>query len=244
MSLESRLIEALHQRDDYQPSVDLFARVRRSIEEDQLHRRRIRNAAAGVVAGIGILGVFLSAFAAIDADGVRMLPKWSIQVVVFVLLTSCLLVFGPVIRRLGEPYLADVFHLNPATGHRFASLLDIAYYLFFGGGILSALDLTKASSLVPVSEGLKSGGQVAIFLAVLGLAHVGNLLLLPVVGLLFGSVTRRARRGAAGYGAPPVSKRALNADRLALAIVLTAVSVGVVGVLVVVALVITGVSGG
>ncbi|CAN5873576.1 hypothetical protein BH23ACT4_BH23ACT4_10970 [soil metagenome] len=241
MSLESRLIEALHQRDDYQPSVDLFARVRRSIEEDQLHRRRIRNAVAAVVAGISILGGFLAAVAGVDAEGVLVLPKWSIQVVVFVLLTSCLLVFGPLIRRLGQPYLADVFHLNPAAGDRFARLLDIAYYLFFGGGILSALDLTKAGSLVPVSEGLESGGQVAAFLAVLGLAHVGNLLVLPVLGLLFGSVTRRARRRDAGSGAPPLSKRARDADRLALAIVLTAASVGIVGVLLVVALGVMGI---
>lgn len=241
MSLEKRLIEALHQRDDYQPSDDLFTRVRRSIEEDQRHRRRIRDVAAAVVAGIGILGVFLSAFAEIDPDGVRVMPKWSIQVVVFVLLTSCLLAFGPVIRRLGQPYLADVFHLHPAAGDRFSRLLDIAYYLFFGGGILSSLDLTESESLVPASEGLTSGGQVAVFLAVLGLAHVANLLLLPVVGLMFGSVTRRTRRRAAGSEAPPVSKRARDADRLALAIVLTAVSAGVVGVLMVVALVVLGV---
>ncbi|MGF1618748.1 MAG: hypothetical protein ACFCU2_13240 [Acidimicrobiia bacterium] len=241
MSLERRLIEALHQRDDYQPSVDLFARVRRSIEEDQRHRRRIRSVAAAVVAGTAILGGFLAAFADIDPDGLRVLPKWAIQVVVFVVLTSCLLVFGPLIRRLGQPYLADVFHLNPEAGDRFARLLDVAYYLFFGGGILSALDLTEAGSLVPVSEGLKSGGQVAVFLAVLGLAHVGNVLVLPVVGLLFGSVTRRARRQAAGFDAPPLSKRARDADSLALAIVLTAVSVAVVGVLVVVALGLMGV---
>lgn len=242
MSLESRLIEALHRRDDYQPSEDLFARVRRSIEEDQRHRRRIRIVAAAVVGGIGILGGFLAALASRDPSGVLVLPKWSIQVVVFVLLTSCLLVFGPVIRRLGQPYLADVFHLNPEAGDRFSRLLDIAYYLFFGGGLLSSLDLTEAGSLVPASEGLRSGGQVAVFLAVLGLAHVGNLLLLPVVGLLFASVSRRARRRAAGSEAPPISERARKADRLALAIVLTAVTIGIGGGLLVVALVVMGMS--
>lgn len=242
MSLERRLIDALHQRDDYQPSGDLFARVRRSIEEDQRHRRRMRNVAAAVVAGLAILATFLIALAEDDPEGVLVLPKWSIQVVVFVLLTSCLLVFGPVIRRLGQPYLADVFHLNPEAGDRFSRLLDIAYYLFFVGGILSSLDLTEAGSLVPAGEGLRSGGQVAVFLAVLGLAHVGNLLLLPVVGLLFASVTRRARRRAAGSEAPPISERARKADRLALAIVLTAVSIGIGGGLLVVALVVMGTS--
>lgn len=242
MSLESRLAEALHQRDDYQPSVDLFARLRRSIEEDQEHRRRIRRGVAAVVAGLGILGTFVTALADHDPDGMLVLPKWSIQVVMFALLTSCLLVFGPAIRRLGQPYLADAFHINPATGERFSRLLDIAYYLFFGGGILSSLDLTEAGSLVALSEGLESGGQVALFLVVLGFAHVGNLLLLPVVGLLYASVTRRARRRAAGSEAPPISERARNTDRLALAIVLTAVSIGIGGGLLVVALVIRGMS--
>jgi multisubunit Na+/H+ antiporter MnhC subunit len=242
MSLESRLTEALHQRDDYQPSVDLFARVRRSIEEDQDHRRRIRRAGATAVAGLGLLGIFVAAIADHDPDGVLVLPKWSIQVVMFALLTTCLLVFGPAIRRLGQPYLADAFHINPATGGRFSRLLDIAYYLFFGGGIITSLDLTKAGSLVPASEGLESGGNVAVFLTILGLAHVGNLLLLPIVGLLFGSVTRRARRRAAGSEAPPISRRAQNTDRLALAIVLTAVSIGIGGGLLVVALVIRGIS--
>jgi multisubunit Na+/H+ antiporter MnhC subunit len=197
---------------------------------------------AAVVAGLGILGTFVTALADHDPDGMLVLPKWSIQVVMFALLTSCLLVFGPAIRRLGQPYLADAFHINPATGERFSRLLDIAYYLFFGGGILSSLDLTEAGSLVALSEGLESGGQVALFLVVLGFAHVGNLLLLPVVGLLYASVTRRARRRAAGSEAPPISERARNTDRLALAIVLTAVSIGIGGGLLVVALVIRGMS--
>ena len=241
MSLESRLTEALHQTDDYQPSVDLFARLSRSIEEDQAHRRRIRSGSAAVVAGLGILATFLIALADHDPDGQLVLPKWSMQVVVFALLTSCLIVFGPAIRRLGQPYLADVFHMSPATGERFSRLLDMAYYLFFGGGILSSLDLTEGGSLVPATESLRFGvEQVALFLTVLGLAHVGNLLLLPIVGLLFASVTRRARRRVAGSEAPSMSERARKTDRLAMAIVLTAVLLGIGGGLLVIALVVRG----
>ena len=157
MSLERRITEALHQTDDYQPSVDLFGRLNRSIEEDKAHRRRIRSGTAAVMLGFGILAAFLIVLVEHDPDGVLVLPKWSMQVVVFALLTSCLLVFGPAIRRLGQPYLADVFHMSPATGARFSRLLDIAYYLFFGGGILSSLDLTEVGSLVPASEILSSG---------------------------------------------------------------------------------------
>jgi hypothetical protein len=241
VSLERRLTEALHQADSYQPSVDLFARLSRSIEEDQEYRRRLRSGTAAVGAGLAILATFLIALADHDPGGVLVLPKWSMQVVVFALLTSCLVVFGPAIRRLGQPYLADVFHMSPATGERFSRLLDIAYYLFFGGGILSSLDLTEAGSLVPATEGLRFGvEQVALFLTVLGFAHVGNLLLLPTVGLLFASVTRRARRRLAGSEAPPLSERARKTDRLAMVIVLTAVLLLIGGVLLVIALVVRG----
>jgi hypothetical protein len=241
VSLEKRLTEALHQADGYQPSVDLYARLSRSIDEDQEHRRRIRRGTAAVVAGLATLATFLIALADHDSDGVLMLPKWSMQVVVFALLTSCLVVFGPAIRRLGQPYLADVFHMSPTTGERFSRLLDIAYYLFFGGGILSSLDLTEAGSLIPVTESLRLGvEQVALFLTVLGLAHVGNLLLLPTVGLLLASVTRRARRRAAGSEAPPMSERARKTDRLAMVIVLTAALLGIGGGLLMIALAVMG----
>lgn len=240
MSLEHRLTEALHQTDNYQPSVDLFARLNRSIEEDKAHRSRIRRGSTAVVAGLGILATFLIALADHDASGVLMWPEWSMQVVVFALLTSCLLVFGPAIRRLGQPYLADVFHMSPATGERFSRLLDIAYYLFFGGAILASLDLTEAGSLVPATESLKFGVErVALFLSILGLAHVANLLLLPIVGLLFTSATRRSRRRVAGSEAPPMSERARMADRLAMAIVFAVVFLGIGGVLVVISLVVT-----
>jgi hypothetical protein len=242
MSLERRITEAMHQTDNYQPSIDLFARLSRSIEEDKAHRRRIRSGSAAVVLGFGILVAFLIALADHDPDRVLVLPKWSMQVVVFGLLSSCLLVFGPAIRRLGQPYLADVFHMSPATGERFSRLLDIAYYLFFGGGILSSLDLTEVGSLIPANESLEFGvEQVALFLAVLGLAHVGNLLLLPIVGLLFSSVTRRSRRRIAGSEAPPVAERARKTDRLAMAIVFTAALLGIGGGLLVIALVVRGI---
>jgi hypothetical protein len=241
MNLENRLTDALHRTDDYQPSVDLFARLNRSIEEDQAHRRRTRRGSAAVVIGFGILASFLLALADHDPSGRPVLPKWSLQVVVFAVLTSCLLVLGPVIRRLGQAYLVDVFHISPPTGDRFSRLLDIAYYLFFGGGILLSLDLTETGSLLPAAENLRSGvQQVALFLTVLGLAHVGNLLLLPIVGLLFTSLTRRARRRAAGSQAPPASERARKTDRLVIAIVVTAVLLGIGSGLLVITLVVTG----
>jgi hypothetical protein len=241
MSLEKRLSDALHQADVYQPSVDLFARLSRSIDEDKAHRRRMRSLALAVIGGLALVMGFLIAVAGRDAGGALGMPKWSIQVVLFTLLTACLLALGPAIRRLGQPYLADVFYMSPVTGKRFAGLLDIAYYLFFGGGILSSLDLTEGGSLVVGSDGMMFAAfQVALFLTLLGLAHALNLSLLPVVGLLFSSLTRRARRNTAGAEAPPVSPRARRADRLTMAIVIAVGLLGTGGVLVLIALMLRG----
>jgi hypothetical protein len=244
MSLERRLTEALHHTHDYQPSVDLFARVNRSIEEDRVHRRRLTMGGAGVVSGLSGMAILLGALSTRDPDGVLTLPKWSLLVAVLVILISCLLIFGPVIRRLGQPYISDVFHMSPATGERFSRLLDIAYYLFFGGGIVSALDLTEVGSFVPAGESLTSAArQVALFLTVLGVAHVGNLLLLPIVGLLFTSLTRRALRRSAGPEAPPISPRAQRIERMVTAIVFAVVLLAIGGALLLIALAVLGVYG-
>lgn len=238
MSLERRLTEALHHADDYEPSVDLFARLSRSIEEDRSHRRRLGVTIGGAVAGVSGAAVFLGMLAGRDTEGLLVFPKWSIQLLLFVSLATCLIVLGPVIRRLGQPYLTDVFHMSPATGDRFSRLLDLAYYLAFGGGILSSVDLTAPASQVEVGgEAVLSAlFAAARFVALLGLAHAGNLLLLPVIGLLFSSITRLARRRAAGIDAPPISRKARTADRLASGIVLVAVLLAIAGVLLLIAL--------
>jgi hypothetical protein len=242
MSLERRLTEALHHTDDYQPSVDLYARLNRSIEEDRAHRRRLSWGGAAVVAGLGGMALLLGALSTRDPHGVLVLPKWSMQMVVLMVLSTCLVLFGPAIRRLGQPYLTDVFHISPATGERFSRLLDIAYYLFFGGGIVSALDLTEVGSFVPAGESLTSSArQVALFLTVLGVAHVGNLLLLPIVGLLFTSLTRRGLRHSAGPEAPPISPRAQRTERMVTAIVFAAVLLAISGGLLLIALAVLGV---
>lgn len=244
MNLERRLIEALRHTDDYQPSVDLYARLNRSIEEDRAHRRRLFQGGAAVVAGLGAMAILLGTLSTRNPDGVQVLPKWSMQVVVLVVLSACLLVFGPAIRRLGQPYLTDVFHISPTTGERFSRLLDIAYYLFFGGGIVSALDLTEIGSFVPAGESLTSAAQqVALFLTVLGVAHVANLLLLPIVSLLFASLTRRGLRHSAGPEAPPISPLAQRTERMVTAIVFAVVLLAIGGGLLLIALAVLGVYG-
>lgn len=233
MSLERRIREALHAADDYQPSADLFSRLRRSIEEDRAHRRRLLFTAGASTAGLMAIGLFIAATSQRDAAGAVTVPKWSLQVVIAVVLITILATLGPALRRLGGPLLDEVFHLSPTTGTHFSRLLDIAYYLFFGGLTVTNLDPTdwQAAVGIPSQELWVGVTQIAGFLLGLGVAHVANLAVLPTIGLLFTSLSRRAARRDAGSSAPPESTRAKQADRLASGIVLTAAMLGIVGAL-------------
>lgn len=243
MSLEKRIADALHAADSFQPSPDLFARLQRSIEEDRAHRRRVQIAIGLIVAGLLVIAWFLTAVAERSPDGVTTVPKWSVQAVVTVVLITVLVTLGPVLRRLGSPLLEDVFHLNPVTGQRFARLLDIAYYLFFGGLIVNSVDTRGLAEHVGASsEEVWTGlARLAGFLAQLGIIHAINLALLPVIGLLFTSLTRKARRRAAGVNAPPESPLARKADKLTQGIVATAAAVAIAATLALVAIVLVSI---
>jgi hypothetical protein len=162
---------------------------------------------------------------------------WALQIALVATLSSVLIALGPVIRRIGVPLIDDVFYLNRATGERFSRLLDIAYYLVFGGGILLSLDLVSPSDRVAVgSEAFASlVFEAANYLLLLGLAHVANLLALPVVGLFYSATVRRARRQVAGLGVPDEAAAARSADRIvtwatvALALITIAVVLALVG---------------
>lgn len=230
-SLERRIREALHATDDYQPSIDLFARLHRSIEEDRAHRRRLLATAITSAFGLLLLGLFVVATSQRTMAGVWTIPKWSLQAVIEVILVTILITLGPALRRLGSPLLDDVFHLKPETGALFSRLLDIAYYLFFGGFIILNLDPTDLHQRITIpSEELWLGATgIAAFLLFLGMAHVANLAVLPIIGLLFTSLARRVARRAAGASAPPESPKARKVDRLVTGIVVTTTMLGVAG---------------
>lgn len=243
MSLEKRIADALHAADDYEPSPDLFARLHRSIEEDRAHRRRVRVASGLALIGAALIIGFLMVVAQPGARGGVTIPKWSLELMTTLVLLTVLLSLGPVLRRLGRPLLLEVFHLSPSTGIQFSRLLDIAYYLFFGGSIVNAFDPTHLGRAIAISgdEVLVEIYQIASFLLQLGVAHVANLIFLPVIGLLFTSLSRRAARRSAGSQSPPESTAARKADRIASAIVMTATLLVMAGVLALVAVVLVSI---
>jgi hypothetical protein len=144
---------------------------------------------------------------------------------------TVLVTLGPTVRRLGAPLIEELFRISPGTGNLFSRLLDIAYYLFFTGLILNSVDLDDLNATLDPTDLWGPVSSVAVFLTILGVAHIANLVVLPIVGLVFSAVTRRDNRRAAGTSARPASPRARSADRLATALVMVGVFIMIVAVL-------------
>jgi len=216
MTLEQQLSEALHEVDGFEPSPDLFARVTRSLDEDQVHRRRIRGAWLASLASFAAVVVYLGLTVTRTSSGALVVPRWVLESLEAAVLVTLALLLAPLISRFGKSYVSDVFRLDPGTGERFMSLLEIAYYLVFFGGILRGTNLTRLRGMVQLGPGLEEIFEtVAVMLLFLGLIHAATLFGLPLVGLVFSSLVRRAERSHAGPGAPPVSENAVRADRVA-----------------------------
>ena len=113
---------------------------------------------------------------------------WILEIITVVALVAVVAVLGPLIKRFGKAYAADVFRANPRTGKSFIVLTDIAYYLIFGAYILFVIrwepdtgwdDQVNAEQLQ--SSVVRLGGMLLL----MGFLHGLNVLTLPVIGRLF-----------------------------------------------------------
>jgi hypothetical protein len=215
VSLEQRLIDTLHRADEFQPSPDLFARVERSLEEDARHRRRVGWTAAGIAAGMVAITFLLQATISHSSRGLLTAPGWVLGLIVNAIKIGLIFSLGPSLRRLGQPLIADVFRLGPATGKRFLDLLDIAFYLFLFGLILVETHPQQwGETVVLAVDGWYWTGSLGTFMLMMGLGHAATIAALPLIGVFHSSLVRRARRREAGSSAPPISTRAEQAERV------------------------------
>jgi hypothetical protein len=215
MTLEQRLSDALHEVDSFDPSPDLFARVARSVEEDAAHRRRAQVAWLAAVGSLAAVVVYLGLMVTRSRAGSLIVPGWALELLEKMVSVGLVFLLAPVIRRFGGQYVSDVFRLDPATGTRFMRLLDIAYYLILLGFIIANAEVTPLGRPTLLRSGLESVlDGLASLLLLVGALHAANLMVLPVVGLVFSSAVRRAARHRAGIAAPPVSPKAVQADRV------------------------------
>jgi hypothetical protein len=117
------------------------------------------------------------------------LDWWILESVITAMLIVIMLVLGPLIKRFGRSYAADVFRGNPRTGKSYMVLMDIAYYLIFTAYILFTANFepnTGWASTVNAAQIEGSLVRLGGMLLVMGVLHGLNVLSLPVIGRLLG----------------------------------------------------------
>jgi hypothetical protein len=186
-ALEHRLREALHEAgDSIRESPDLFARVELSIADD----RRLHTQHVALVAIAGCIVASLGSILAAVVDhqqGELLMDWWILELLTTATLVVIAFWLGPLIKRFGRSYAADVFRANPRTGKSFIMLTDVAYYLIFFSYILFTVTFEPRepwSDTVNAAQLQHETARVAGILLIIGVLHGINLLALPVVGRL------------------------------------------------------------
>ena len=112
---------------------------------------------------------------------------WVLELLTTGVLIGLALYLGPLIKRFGKAYAADVFRANPRTGKSFIVLTDIAYYLIFTSYILFTTTFELPGDWGDIVNGAQLKGEVsrvAGIVLIIGILHGVNLLALPVIGRL------------------------------------------------------------
>lgn len=186
-AIEERLREVLRESADaVGESDDLFARVEISIEDDRLLRRQ-HTALIAVLACVACsIASIVIAVTGVQQGGLLM-DWWVLELITVGLLIAIAFWLGPLIKRFGRSYAADVFRANPRTGKSFIMLTDVAYYLIFFSYILFTLSFEPKGSwadTVNAAQLQHETARVGGILLIIGVLHSANLLALPVMGRL------------------------------------------------------------
>jgi len=114
---------------------------------------------------------------------------WVLELLVTLGMIAILAILGPVIKRFGKAYAADIFRSNPRTGKSYLVLMDIAYYLIFVAFILFTISFERdtgwgqeVGARQLESATVRFGGMLLL----MGILHGLNVISLPIVGRLLG----------------------------------------------------------
>lgn len=121
------------------------------------------------------------------------MPWWVLELITIGVMILILVVLGPLIKRFGRSYAADVFRQNPRTGKSYIILMDIAYYLIFTAYILFSVKFEPDSGWADTANADQlraSTARIGGMILLMGILHGLNVLSLPIVGRLLG-FTRR-----------------------------------------------------
>lgn len=113
---------------------------------------------------------------------------WVLELITVALMVGMVAVLGPLIKRFGKSYAADVFRANPRTGKSYLVLMDFAYYMIFGAFVLFVIKWepdTGWDQQVNADQLQASVVRIGGMLLLMGLLHGLNVLTLPVIGRIF-----------------------------------------------------------
>lgn len=113
---------------------------------------------------------------------------WVLELITVAVLVGVVAVLGPLIKRFGKSYAADVFRANPRTGKSYLVLMDFAYYMIFGAFILFVIKWepdTGWEQQVNADQIQASVVRMGGMLLLMGLLHGLNVLTLPMIGRIF-----------------------------------------------------------
>ncbi len=185
--LEDRLHDALLGGvNAMEESPDLFARVQLSIEDDRRRRRQRLRLGVLVTCLAGAVAALVYAFTD-TRQGELLMDWWVLELLANALLIGVALWLGPLIKRFGKSYAADVFRANPRTGKSFIVLTDIAYYLIFFAYVFFTVSFQVKGGWGQTVGGAQlqhEAARIGGILLILGVLHGLNLIALPVMGRL------------------------------------------------------------
>lgn len=126
---------------------------------------------------------------------------WILELVTVGVLIAVVGVLGPLIKRFGRAYAADVFRANPRTGKSYLVLMDFAYYMIFGAYVLFVIKWepdTGWAQEVNADQLQASVVRLGGMILLMGLLHGLNVLSLPLIGRVFTLNRRLDDQEAAG----------------------------------------------
>jgi hypothetical protein len=113
---------------------------------------------------------------------------WILEIITVGVLLAVVGVLGPLIKRFGKAYAADVFRANPRTGKSYLVLMDFAYYMIFGSYVLFVIKWepdTGWKQQVNADQLQASVVRLGGMILLMGLLHGLNVLSLPLIGRVF-----------------------------------------------------------
>jgi hypothetical protein len=113
---------------------------------------------------------------------------WILELITVAAMLVVIGVLGPLIKRYGKAYAADVFQANPRTGKSYLVLMDFAYYMIFGAYILFVIQWepdTGWAETVNADQVQASVARLGGMILLMGLLHGLNVLSLPIIGRVF-----------------------------------------------------------